>query len=71
MVYTSETVQGQIYIPAANWTRAFPFHFHGNAMFKDFLSRNPDRRRRWCFQKFDLTYECLWVWEIKTFPNVA
>lgn len=23
MVYTSETVQGQIYIPAANWTRAF------------------------------------------------
>jgi KUP system potassium uptake protein len=22
MVYTSETVQGQVYIPAVNWTRA-------------------------------------------------
>ena len=48
LTYTSETIQGQVYVPAVNWARAYP-SFGFSAITTDHpcsVHRRPRGRRR-------------------------
>ena len=60
MVHTSDTVQGQIYIPVANWIREYPLRLKWKIL-KLASSYDSDHCYCRCFQQFDSAHQCLWL----------
>lgn len=61
MVYTSETIQGQVYVPAVNWARAWRHHLLHNVSHCASLSNDSYYHRSSSFQELCRPQQCLWV----------
>lgn len=58
LVHTSDKVQGQIYIPIANWIREYPFHSNWTIL-KLVSSYDSNHCYSRCFQKLHSAHQCL------------